>query len=326
MWVADFVAGDARFYMRTEGGVTTQVAGLGLANTWTKSQKIEVQDTGVGVDLLTLYSGNGLEETLTVSSYAADYYITTAGTGDANLKVVAGGEVVLNGAAGNRSAGSLLVGASASVGTSGVRVLAVQSGTAPTTSPADCAQMWVADFAAGDARFYMRTEGGVTTEVAGLGLANTWSASQTFNENVAVFSTKTFGFADGTVVTRPASNTFRFAGGGGGMPADVSLMPNTPAQLVADQNDYSPGAGFNQRWSSDASRSVTGMVAGSPGIIRYIWNVGNNNIVFSHENASSSSGNRFLTSSGADLTLPSGRCAMAMYDNSSTRWRVALLS
>jgi hypothetical protein len=71
------------------------------------------------------------------------------------------------------------------VGSGGVRVLSVQSGTAPTTSPTDCVQMWAADFAPGDARFYMRTEGGVTTEVAGLALANTWTAAQVISSNSA---------------------------------------------------------------------------------------------------------------------------------------------
>jgi hypothetical protein len=79
-----------------------------------------------------------------------------------------------------KSSGHILVGTTAAVGTNGVRVLAVQSGTAPTTSPADLAQMWVQDFASDDARFFMRTEGGVTTQVAGLELANTWTAIQTF--------------------------------------------------------------------------------------------------------------------------------------------------
>ncbi len=53
-------------------------------------------------------------------------------------------------------------------GTSAAKVLAMGSGTAPTTSPADAAQMWVADSnsVAGAAAFYMRNEVGKSGAVA----------------------------------------------------------------------------------------------------------------------------------------------------------------
>jgi hypothetical protein len=54
------------------------------------------------------------------------------------------------------------------VGTSGAKVIVRGSGTAPTTSPADCAQMWVQDKSsvAGHAGFHMRDEFGNTGPVA----------------------------------------------------------------------------------------------------------------------------------------------------------------
>lgn len=45
-------------------------------------------------------------------------------------------------------------------GTSAVKVLAVSNGTAPSTAPADCFQVYSADYAAGDARCYIRAESG----------------------------------------------------------------------------------------------------------------------------------------------------------------------
>ena len=108
----------------------------------------------------------------------------------------------------------------------------------------------------------------------------------------------------------------------------LAIPPNTPSQITSDQNDYNPGnTSFFQRWSTDASRNITGLTftaTKQPGQPHEIWNVGSQNIVLQHENASSSAANRFLTSTGADLTLIPNKCAIARYDNSSSRWRVYL--
>ncbi len=104
----------------------------------------------------------------------------------------------------------------------------------------------------------------------------------------------------------------------------LSSPAKTPAQITADQNNYAPGTGWFQRWSSDASRNVTGLVAGVDGQIIEIWNVGSNNIVLVNESASSTAANRFANSTGADLTLSAGKCAEGRYDNSSSRWRMRL--
>lgn len=108
-------------------------------------------------------------------------------------------------------------------------------------------------------------------------------------------------------------------------PGGISSPARSPSSLTADQDNYSPGVGLFQRWSSDASRTVTGLVAGVDGETRCIWNVGSNNIVLANESASSTAANRFTTATGADLTLSANKCALAMYDGTSARWRVALL-
>lgn len=61
--------------------------------------------------------------------------------------------------------GSAILGTSTAVGTSGAKVFMIDSGTAPTTSPADSAQMWVADFGgtAGKASIHARDEAGNIT-------------------------------------------------------------------------------------------------------------------------------------------------------------------
>lgn len=127
-------------------------------------------------------------------------------------------------------------------------------------------------------------------------------------------------------LTSPADRIFRVRGSGSTSAADVILFPNTPAQITADQNNYSPGSGVHQRWSSDASRSVTGMVPpDGNGEGREIWNVGAQDIVLVNESASSTAANRWHTATGADLTLAANKCALARYDGTSQRWRVTLL-
>jgi hypothetical protein len=123
---------------------------------------------------------------------------------------------------------------------------------------------------------------------------------------------------------RSAAATIRVQGSSTTTAATFSTPALTPAQITADQNNYAPGTGWFQRWSSDASRNVTGLVSGQDGQLAEIWNVGSNNIVLQNENASSTAANRFTTSTGADLTLTAGKCAIARYDTTSTRWRVYL--
>jgi len=107
-------------------------------------------------------------------------------------------------------------------------------------------------------------------------------------------------------------------------------VATTPSQVTADQNNYNPGgSSFFQRWNSDASRNITGLTftaAQVDGQVHQIWNVGSNNIVLQNENASSTAANRFTTSTGADLTLAAGKGAWAVYDGTSSRWRVCLLN
>lgn len=104
--------------------------------------------------------------------------------------------------------------------------------------------------------------------------------------------------------------------------------PNSPAQIVAQVNNYNPGApSYFQRWSTDASRQVTGLTFSSTqvsGQVHQIWNIGAQDIVLVHESASSLAANRFLSTTGTNLTLTPNQCANALYDADSARWRVHL--
>lgn len=98
----------------------------------------------------------------------------------------------------------------------------------------------------------------------------------------------------------------------------------SPAQLVANTNDWAP-TGFADaviiRADTDASRNLTGLTGGASGRFAIIMNVGANNLVLKAEDTNSSASNRFGMS--ADLTLSTKQMAILVYDNTSSRWRIA---
>jgi len=112
---------------------------------------------------------------------------------------------------------------------------------------------------------------------------------------------------------------------GTGDAAASSAEVDTVTQLTAGQNDYAPGTDRVQRWSSDASRTVTGMVAGASAEERIIINGGSFDIVFAHQSASSTAANRFLSTTGANITLGADAMLFALYDATTLRWRISKL-
>lgn len=110
--------------------------------------------------------------------------------------------------------------------------------------------------------------------------------------------------------------------GNGSVGGTLRAVPRRATQITADQNDYAPGGtSLLQFWSSDAARSVTGLsLSQVDGQQHEVWNIGSNNIVLVHQSASSTAANRFLTTTGADLTLSAGQMAFLRYDNTQSRW------
>lgn len=102
----------------------------------------------------------------------------------------------------------------------------------------------------------------------------------------------------------------------------LAILPATPAQIIADQNDYNPGTAGFFRLSSDASRNITGILAGATGARMTVINVGANNIVLQNQNAGSALANRIITGTGADITLAPDDIAELWYDLATARWRV----
>lgn len=97
----------------------------------------------------------------------------------------------------------------------------------------------------------------------------------------------------------------------------------SPAQITADQNNYSPtgiSSASMLRLSSDAARNITGLASSTAGRVIVVHNVGANNIVLVDESTSSTAANRFALPSG-NLTLTPDSVTVLQYDGTSQRWR-----
>jgi len=138
--------------------------------------------------------------------------------------------------------------------------------------------------------------------------------------------TSWYGGSQDLSFARGAANVLNLTNGstGGGT---IATAGNSPAQITANQNDYNPGsASLFQRWNTDASRNVTGLTftgTKQDGQRHIIVNVGSNDIVLVHQSASSTAANRFLNTTGADITLTADQQAECIYDNTTARWRCA---
>lgn len=166
-----------------------------------------------------------------------------------------------------------------------------------------------------------------TTDVFVLG-----GASKYFSEVYSLtWITKSGGmlrFVGGARVTGPAQGIINWTDDTGNSGSGTIRFDNrTPATITSDQNNYSvPVTGYFIRLSTDASRTLTGLTFGGGGVgdgqVHLLVNVGANDLVLAHENASSTAGNRFLNSTGANITLSANQAAEIIYDGTTARWRV----
>jgi hypothetical protein len=95
-----------------------------------------------------------------------------------------------------------------------------------------------------------------------------------------------------------------------------------PAQITANQNDYSPaglGAAAVLQVSSDAARSVSGLATGAEGRIVTVLNVGGQPITLLDESTASTAANRFTL--GGNLVIAAKQAALLRYDGTAARWQ-----
>jgi hypothetical protein len=114
-------------------------------------------------------------------------------------------------------------------------------------------------------------------------------------------------FADGTTLTT----------------ANPSNVVVSPAEITADQNDYSLPTADVVRLSASAARNVTGFAAGSSGRALLLVNVGSFAITLKHQSTSSSAANRLVVPWAGDYVMDAnGGAALVIYDATTQRWRV----
>lgn len=99
----------------------------------------------------------------------------------------------------------------------------------------------------------------------------------------------------------------------------------SPSQIAANQNNYASFARGINRFTTDAARDLTGMVAGADGEIRVLCNVGTtaaNTLTIKDESSSSTAANRFSVPWNGDCVIPAEGSVVVFYDGTSSRWRV----
>lgn len=91
-------------------------------------------------------------------------------------------------------------------------------------------------------------------------------------------------------------------------------------QITANQNNYPLVEVILHRFTTDASRTITGFLGMGPGI-QVIANVGSNDLVLANDSASSDAQNRILSHTGANITLNPKESVPIIYDRASARVR-----
>ena len=179
---------------------------------------------------------------------------------------------------------------------------------------------------------------GVYTDGVRMTAYEFWNSNDTFffgNSSLRIAPSQLLGWvASGSPISGTLDTTFERAApsvvgvtnastGGGTM----AFKPCSPSQITGNQNNYNPGCSSHYlRLNTDASRNLTGMVfstAQVDGQTHVIVNVGSADIVLKHQDAASTDVNRFLNSTGADITLTANQMADCWYDGTTQRWRVS---
>jgi hypothetical protein len=102
----------------------------------------------------------------------------------------------------------------------------------------------------------------------------------------------------------------------------LANVVSSPSQINANQNDYAVGTGDIFRISSDAARTITGIVAGTSGATILLVNVGSFAITLSHQSSSSTAANRIIVPWAGDCTIAASAALSLYYDGTTSRWRV----
>jgi hypothetical protein len=104
---------------------------------------------------------------------------------------------------------------------------------------------------------------------------------------------------------------------------DLGYSVSSPAQITANQASYALNDAVIHRLSTDASRTLFGIVAPANNRRNIIINVGSNDLVLAHESGSAgAAAQRIVSPNGADETLQADGVAELVYDSTSQRHRI----
>lgn len=107
----------------------------------------------------------------------------------------------------------------------------------------------------------------------------------------------------------------------------IAAATIAPTLANGNNNDFAP-TGFANAIvvlaAAAGAASITGMAGGAHGRMVYVVNTGGTNVTITHQDASSSAANRFLTPTAASIVLTANQGTMWMYDTTTglNRWRL----
>ena len=111
-------------------------------------------------------------------------------------------------------------------------------------------------------------------------------------------------------------------------PDRIFITPDSPSlidqvtvpQVTANQDNYPLPTREVVLFTTDASRNFTGFSGARPGLTVFA-NVGTQDGVIVNNSASSTTENRVLCHTAANITLNAGESVIIFYDYASSRWR-----
>jgi len=227
-------------------------------------------------------------------------------------------------------------------GGTGLEVTSGVSGTGITVKPSGGANEDLKLFVKGSANAYLGVStsngisvspsgtlsgsaGAVFGSLSGINLDISGGPQLTSAHSISWANTTNWSATKDIRIFRSGISVLAVAGTSSSAPGTFSSPANSPAQITANQNNYAIGTGLFNRVNSDASRTITGVVAGLDGQLALDWNVGSFDLVYSQQDTNSTAANRFANASGANLTISAGQVALRQYDNTTARWRAVLL-
>lgn len=90
---------------------------------------------------------------------------------------------------------------------------------------------------------------------------------------------------------------------------------------VGTQNDVSTADTSFLRAAPASALVITGFANGQNGKLLHVVNASSQTVTLNHQDSGSAAGNRIVTSSGANISIPAGAGIDLVYDSTDSRWR-----